>query len=101
SARQAAANAILRFVRRGRIHSVATFQDTDAEAIEIQVGPEGTALGKTLADIHVPKTAIIGGVVRDGEAFVPRGTTTIEEGDRIIVIALPKAIPTIEKMFGA
>lgn len=101
SARQAAANAILRFVRRGRIHSVATFQDTEAEAIEIQVGPEGSALGKTLADIHVPKTAIIGGVVRNGEAFVPRGTTTIEEGDRLIVISLPNAIPTIEKMFGA
>jgi len=101
SARQAAANAILRFVRRGRIHSVATFQDTDAEAIEIQVGPDATALGKTLADIHIPKTAIVGGVVRGGEAFVPRGTTIIEEGDRIIVIALPDAITTIEKTFGA
>ena len=101
SARQAAANAILRFVRRGRIHSVATFQDTDAEAIEIQVGPDGTALGKTLSEIHIPKSAIIGGVVRDGKAFVPRGGTTIEEGDRLIVISLPKSIPTIEKMFGA
>src|SRR5690606_33912189 len=33
SSRLIAAGAILRFVRRGRIHSVVTFNDTDAEAI--------------------------------------------------------------------
>ncbi|MDH3730803.1 MAG: Trk system potassium transporter TrkA, partial [Acidimicrobiia bacterium] len=37
STRLAAASAILRYVRRGRIYSVATFQDSQAEAIDIQV----------------------------------------------------------------
>jgi len=100
SARQAAANAILRFVRRGRIHSVATFQDTDAEAIELQVGPDGTAVGKSLADIHLPHSVIVGGVVRDGKAFVPHGSTTVETGDRLILFTLPQAIPEVEKLFG-
>ncbi|MFQ5947825.1 MAG: Trk system potassium transporter TrkA [Acidimicrobiia bacterium] len=99
SSRLAAANAILRFVRRGRIHSVVTFQDTDAEAIELEVGTDSEAVGRSLIEIALPRSAIIGGVLRDDEAFVPRGVTVIEAGDRLIVFALPEAIPKIEKLF--
>ena len=100
SSRLAAANAILRYVRRGRIHSVATFQDSDAEAIELQVDADSKSVGKSLTEIKLPKTAIVGGVLRDGKAFVPRGETIIEAGDRAVVVALPEAISTVEKLFG-
>jgi Trk K+ transport system NAD-binding subunit len=43
---------------------------------------------------------IIGGVQRGEEAFVPRGNTVIEVGDHLIVIALPDAIATAEKLSG-
>ena len=99
STRLAAANQILRHVRRGQIHSVATFQDTVAEAIDLQVGADSDAIGKNLHDIGLPKTAIIGGVFRGKKAFVPHGTTEIQAGDRLIAIALPEAIPAVEKLF--
>jgi trk system potassium uptake protein TrkA len=99
STRLAAANEILRLIRRGQIHSVATFQDTDAEAIELQVGPSSEAIGKTLHDIGLPKSAIVGGVVRGKKAFIPHGTTEIMAGDRLIAIALPEAIPSVEQLF--
>jgi trk system potassium uptake protein TrkA len=100
STRLAAANEILHLVRRGTIHSVATFQDTDAEAIEFQVGDESAAIGMSLTDIGLPKSAIIGGVVRGKKAFIPHGSTVIETGDRLIAIALPDAISSVEKLFG-
>jgi trk system potassium uptake protein TrkA len=99
STRLAAANEILRLVRRGHIHSVATFQDTDAEAIELQAPAGSGAIGKTLTDIGLPKSAIVGGIVRGRKAFIPHGDTKIEEGDRVIAIALPEAIPIVEKLF--
>jgi len=99
STRLAAADQILRHVRRGHIHSVATFQDTVAEAIDLQVGEDSDAIGKNLHNIGLPKTAIIGGVVRGKKAFIPHGTTEIQAGDRLIAIALPEAISTIEKLF--
>ncbi len=99
STRLAAANEILRHIRRGQIFSVATFQDTDAEAIELQVGDASEAIGKTLHSIGLPKSAIIGGVVRGKKAFIPHGTTEIQAGDRLIAIALPEAIPAVEKLF--
>lgn len=99
STRLAAANEILRLVRRGRIHSVATFQDSDAEAIELQVGETSAAIGKTLTDIGLPHSAIIGGVVRGKKAFIPHGSTEIAAGDRLIAVALPEAINSLEALF--
>ena len=54
SSRLSAASQILRFVRRGRIHTVVTFQDSDAEALEIEVGLSSPAAGKTLRDAPPP-----------------------------------------------
>jgi trk system potassium uptake protein TrkA len=99
STRIAAANEILRLVRRGLIHSVATFQDTDAEAIELQVGEGSTAIGKTLTSIGLPHSAIVGAVVRGKKAFIPHGTTEIASGDRVIAVALPEAIKSLEALF--
>lgn len=100
SSRLAAANDILRFVRRGKIHSVATFQDSDAEAIELQVGLDSPAAGKSFRELHLPHSMIVGGILRDNKAFVPLGETVIQPGDRLIVIALPEAIPDVEKLSG-
>jgi trk system potassium uptake protein TrkA len=99
SSRLIAAGAILRFVRRGRIHSVVTFKDTDAEAIELEVGRDSPAVGRTLVELGMPRDAVIGGVLRSGETFVPSGISTIEAGDRIILFSMPDSITTVEKLF--
>ncbi|MCB2223344.1 MAG: Trk system potassium transporter TrkA [Actinobacteria bacterium] len=100
SSRLAAANEILRFVRRGRIRSVTTFQDTAAEAIEMEVGHGSAAAGLTLREVNLPRSAIVGGIIRDGEAFIPHGSTVVEPDDDLILITLPDAIAAVEKVFG-
>ncbi len=99
SARVAAANAILRFVRRDRILSVATFMDTDAEAIEIEVAPESPAVGASLTETQPPRGTVICGVIRGEEAFVPHGGTRIEKGDRIVVLSGREDIDAVEALF--
>ena len=100
STRLTAAGEILRYVRRGKVHSVVTFQDSDAEAIEVEVSETSPSAGKTLRSLHLPHELIVGGVIRGDEVFVARGDTTIEVGDRLIVIALPKAIHEVELLSG-
>ena len=100
SSRLAAAGQILRFVRRGKVHSVVTFQDSDAEAIEVEVSASSPSAGRSLRDLHLPHELIVGGVIRGEKAFVPRGDTVIEVGDRLIVITLPKAVPEVEQLSG-
>ncbi len=98
SSRLSAANEILRFVRRGNIRSVATFQDSDAEAIEIEITASSAAANLTLAELHPSHEMIIGGVIRGEEVFVPRGQTKILPGDRLIVITSPEGLPAVEAM---
>lgn len=98
SSRLAAADAILQFVRRGRIHSVATFKDTDSEALDIEVAPGSEADGRRVMDLDLPTTAVIGGIARGGDASVPVGATEIKAGDRLIVLAPAETIRDIEAM---
>jgi trk system potassium uptake protein TrkA len=99
SSRLIAAGAILRFVRRGRIHTVATFRDTDAEAIELEVEAHSRAVGLRVVELGMPRGAVIGGVVRDGSTFVPTGSSVIEGGDRVIVFSMPACIGSVEELF--
>jgi len=100
SSRLIAAGAILRFVRRGRIHSVVTFKDTDAEAIELEVDSASSVVGERLVDLGLPQGAVIGGILRNSTTLVPTGGTVLEAGDRIIFFTLPECIAAIEKLFG-
>ena len=101
SSRLMAASAILRFVRIGKVEQVATFSDTDAEAIEIEVTPGAEAVGKTLLDLKLPVGVIIGGILRNGTTFVPDGSSVIREGDHIIFFSLPRDIEESSALFSA
>ena len=47
----------------------------------------------------MPRDAVIGGVLRNGETFVPSGISTIESGDRVILFSMPDSITTVEQLF--
>jgi trk system potassium uptake protein TrkA len=101
SSRLLAASAILRFVRQGAIEQVATFSDTDAEAIEIEVAEGAEAVGRTLLDLALPLGVVIGGISRQGTSFVPDGSTVIRPGDHIIFFSLPSEIEESAALFTA
>ena len=101
SSRLMAASAILRFVRHGQVEQVATFSDTDAEAIEIEVEQGSEASGKSLLDLNLPVGVIIGGISRNGTTFVPDGSTVVRTGDHIIFFSLPRDIEESSALFSA
>jgi trk system potassium uptake protein len=93
------ANAILRFVRRGNIVSLATLPGIDAEVLQIEVHEKSKASGKELNRLKMPKNAMIGILSRNGDVSVPIGTTILKPGDKLFVFTLPNAISEVEKMF--
>jgi trk system potassium uptake protein TrkA len=90
---------ILKFIRRGSIVSVASIPGIAAEIIEFQTQKDANICKKPLKNMHLPKGAILGAVVRDDDIFIPVGSTQIQEGDRVVTIALPPAIHEVEKLF--
>jgi trk system potassium uptake protein TrkA len=98
SPRLSAANAILRYVRRGGVRTVATLKGADAEAIEFEIGDEAPILHRPLRDVSFPKHGVIGAIIRDGEVISPRGDDVLLPGDRAFVFAAPAAVPEIERL---
>ena len=91
---------ILQFVRKGHVLSVTTFRREEAEAIELVATSGSKFFGKKLKDVHLPRGAIVGAIVRpSGEVIVPRGDSVIEAGDRVILFCLERLVPELESAF--
>lgn len=99
SPRISTVNAILRYVRRGRVMTVASLSGIDAEAIEFEVDIHSRIAGQALRDVDFPKGGVVGTIVRGQEIILPRGEDVLHPGDDVIVFALPEAIPEVEALF--
>ncbi len=99
SPRLSTANAILRLVRRGKIHSVATLRTIEAEVVEFEAVEHSKAVSAPLAKVNFPSGAVVGAVVRDGLVIPPTGDVRIAPRDHVIVFALTEVIPAVEKFF--
>jgi len=49
-----------------------------------------------LSGLHLPRGALIVAVKRDGRIFVPRGTTQLRTGDKVIAMGTPEAMQAVE-----
>ena len=52
-----------------------------------------------IKDLDFPRSAIFGGVIRDGKGLIPLGSFRIEAGDRVVVCCLPRSISEVETFF--
>jgi trk system potassium uptake protein TrkA len=98
SARLSATRAILQHIRRGKIISVAPLKGEHAEAIEAEALSTSDIVNVPLSQIKFPKGALVGAVVRGDDIIIPRGDSVVQEKDRLIIFALKKAIPKLEKL---
>ena len=94
-----AANHIFRHVRKGEVVALTRLNNLNAEILEFIVKPTSQVTGKIIREIDFPRSAIIGGVVRDGKGIIALGDFEIIAGDRVVVCCLPESIHEIEKMF--
>jgi trk system potassium uptake protein TrkA len=100
SPRLTAVDRILRFVRKGRVISVTSFREEEAESIELIAASHSKVVGKSLKDLRLPRECIIGALSRpNGEVIVPQGHDVIQPGDRVIFFALERAVSTLESAF--
>ena len=99
SPRISTAGVILKYVRKGRILSVFEIPESDAETLEVAISPGSRVVGQPIRALGLPSNAIVGAVVHRGEIIIPKGDTTLHADDRVIVFALPAAIPALEGLF--
>lgn len=94
-----AANNIFRFVRKGNIEAIGSLHGVDAELIEFIISKNNRMTKHPMRDLHFPKQALVGGVIRGEETLLPDGDFQFQLNDKVIVFALPEAINKVEEMF--
>ncbi|MBT8259752.1 MAG: Trk system potassium transporter TrkA [Flavobacteriaceae bacterium] len=94
-----AANNIFRYIRKGDVVAMTKLSSMDAELLEFIVKPTSKICNKIIKKVNFPLSAIIGGVIRDGEGMLALGDFKILAGDRIVVCCLPNSIRKVESFF--
>ncbi|MEP1856518.1 NAD-binding protein, partial [Nonlabens ulvanivorans] len=94
-----AANNIFRFIRKGDVVAMTKLNNMNAELLEFIVKAGSPMCDKFIKDVNIPRSAIIGGVIRDGIGNIVLGSFKVREGDRVVVCSLPRSISKVEKLF--
>ncbi|HET9914213.1 MAG TPA: TrkA family potassium uptake protein [Anaerolineales bacterium] len=68
--------------------------------VEEKIFPGAYAVGVAVKDLNLPPNCIISGIIRHGEIVIPRGITTLEDGDEILALVDDAARTHLEKILG-
>ena len=98
SPRATTVSSILRHVRHGRVSQVYSIGDAEAEVIEAQVLSTSPMSGTDIKEIGLPEGTIIGAIKRGDDYIKPNGRTKISNGDIVVIFAISKDIPELEKL---
>ena len=94
-----AANNIFRYIRKGEVVAFTQLNNLNAELLEFEVKASSKVCNKYVKDLDFPRSAIIGGVIRDEKGLIALGDFKILPQDKVVVCCLPRAIAKVEKMF--
>ncbi|MCF7797116.1 MAG: Trk system potassium transporter TrkA [Lentisphaeria bacterium] len=92
-------DAIMRYVLRGRVHSVMMLEGIDTEIIELSPSENSPIVGNALKDMDFPKDAAVGAVIHPEGVEIATGKTIMGPDDRVLVFTRPNKLANVEALF--
>ncbi len=93
-------SAVLETVRAAHIRTIHDFYEDDVEIVELRINASSPLVGKALRDIELPREVLVAFVMQEGSVIVPTGSTALNAGDEMGLIAHKRHIPILEHVFG-
>jgi trk system potassium uptake protein len=90
------AEEMVRFAHDPRTQQVAMLEGDRFEVLDLVVRPTSEYVGQSFRTMPI-RGALIGAIVRDGNAIFPHGDDVLEAGDRVIVFTESSRVPVVEK----
>ena len=97
--RQITVSKILKHVHRGRIESVYSIVNNQAELIHAQVLKSSKLFNKNIKDSDLPDGMRIGLMKKSNQIIIPDKDTLIEENDEVLFICMTNDLKTAEELF--
>lgn len=106
SPKQVIANQIIGYVRAksnedetGAVETLYRLVDDQVEALEFIVGAKAPFIGQNLNTLPIKPQVLIAAILRGNEIIVPKGITTIEPKDHLIVVTKNNKISFLKDIF--
>ncbi len=80
---------------------VAAVDSLGSGLLEFGVASDSAVAGRHVRELGLPRDSLVAVIVRDGEALPPRGSTRIENGDRLYVLSRRESRRDVERLFDA
>ena len=94
------AGKILNMLLDSSINTAAQCMSLDkAEIISLTAKEGSQIVGHPVSELSLPRELTIGGLIRDGEAILVEGRTTILPGDRVVIFFMAGALSKVERLF--
>jgi len=82
---------------RAQLVEVGTIRELGADVVEVPIAEGDAAIGVRVRDLGLPREALVNVLVRGDEALPPRGSTRLQAGDRLYIVARQTAVAAIEQ----
>ena len=99
------ASQIIRYVRAkmnkdhdSAVKTLYKIVDGEVEAVEFKVTEHFTYLHKTLNEMRIKEHVLVAAVIRDNEVIVPKGNTTMELNDYVIIVSRGEIMKSLNDM---
>lgn len=106
SPKQIIANQIIGYVRAKSnddesvaVQTMYRLVDNQVEALEFIVSAKADYLGIPLQNLAIKKGVLVAAILRNGALIVPKGITTIEQGDHVMIVAKNSKIERLSNIF--
>ena len=90
---------ILKHVHRGRIESVYSIGNNQAELIHAQVLKSSKLINKSIKDSNLPIGMRIGLIKKQNQIIIPNKDTIMEENDQILFFCMTEDLKNAEELF--
>jgi cell volume regulation protein A len=74
---------------------VGSIRQLGADVVEVPIAEGDAAIGVRVRDLGLPRDALVNVLVRGDEALPPRGSTRLQAGDRLHIVARMSAVGAI------
>lgn len=95
--RQVTAEEIVRFAHDPRTQQVAMIEGNRFEVLDITTSPSSEYVGLRFREMPI-RGAVIGAIVRDGQAVFPHSDDVLQAGDRVIVFTESARVADVERV---
>jgi len=90
---------ILGFVRKGRIHGMASLADGSLEVLEAEALETSAILNIPLKELSLPEDTVIGAILRDDDIIVPNGSVEVKPHDHVLMVTTSASVAAVERLF--